>query len=162
MKQTITTESLGLLERALFILRDGIGIVEKDFTIAYINSAARDLLEKQFGQRPSVGESFLDYVASERLEIHREFILRAFDGEPSTLEVEFPGPVWYEIGYYPMPDESGSITHVCVKAKDITRRTQLEKKLKQERKERKNNIIKATIEGQEKERSLIGRELTIM
>src|SRR5215216_1677258 len=122
MKQTITTGSLGLLERALFILRDGIGIVEKDFTISYINSAAQDLLEKQFNHRPSIGECFLDYVAFERQDIHREFISKAFENEPSTLEIEFPGPTWYEIGYYPIPDEEGFITHVCIKAKEVTRR----------------------------------------
>jgi signal transduction histidine kinase len=159
MKQTVTTESLNLLERALFVLQDGIGIVEKDFTISYINSAAQDLLEKQFHHRPSVGECFLNYVAFERQDIYREFILKAFENEPSTLEVEFPGPSWYEVGYYPMPDEQGFITHVCIKAKEITRRIVLERKLKQERRERKNNIIKATIEAQENERSLIGREL---
>ncbi|HTM92279.1 MAG TPA: ATP-binding protein [Flavisolibacter sp.] len=159
MKQTLKTESLSLLERALFILQDGIGIVEKDFTISYINSAAQDILEKQFRHRPSVGDCYLDYVASERQDIHREFISKAFENEPSALEVEFPGPCWYEVGYYPMPDEQGFITHVCIKAKEITQRIVLERKLKQERRDRKNNIIKATIEAQEKERSLIGREL---
>jgi len=159
MKQTITTESLSLLERALFILQDGICIVEKDFAISYINSAAQDLFERQFNQRPSVGEHFLDYVSSERQEIHREFISKAFDNEPSIFEVEFSGPAWYEIGYYPMPDDTGVTTHVCVKAKEITKRILLERKLQKERKDRKNKIIKATIEAQEKERSLIGREL---
>lgn len=159
MKQTITAESLNLLERALFILQDGIGIVEKDFTISYINSAAQDLLEKQLGRRPSAGEFFLNYVSSERQEIHREFILKAFEGESSTLEVEFPGPTWYEVGYHPMPNDEGVTTHVCIKAKEITKRVLLERKLREERKDRKNKIIKATIEGQEKERSLIGREL---
>jgi hypothetical protein len=95
MKQTITPQSLVLLERALFTLQDGIGIVEKDFTISYINSAAQDLLEKQFHQRPSVGECFLEYVASERQGIHKEFILKSFENDPSTLEVEFPCTAWY-------------------------------------------------------------------
>ena len=58
-----------------------------------------------------------------------------------------------------MPDERGVITHVCIKAKEITKRILLEKKLLQERKARRNKIIKATIEAQEKERSIIGREL---
>lgn len=159
MKQTITTESLSLLERALFALQDGICIVEKDFTISYINSAAQDLLEKQFNSRPPAGECFIDYVAYERQDIHREFISKAFDNDPSTLEVELPGSAWYEVGYFPMSDEGGQITHVCIKAKEITQRVLLERKLREERKDRKNKIIKATIEGQEKERSLIGREL---
>jgi len=159
MKQTITIESLSLLERALFILQDGVCIIEKDFTVSYINTAAQELLERQFNHRPAVGDYFLDYVASDRQEIHKEFILRAFGAEHSIFEIDFSGPIWYEIGYYPMPDEHNDITHVCIKAKDITQRKLLEQRLLQERRERKNKLIKATIEAQEKERSMIGREL---
>lgn len=157
--QTISVESLNLLERALYILQDGICIVERDFTISYINSAAQDLLEKQFCNRPVVGNSVLDFLNEERIEIHKEFVSKAFENEPSVLELELSAPVWYEVGYYPMPDENGIITHVCLKAKDITKAKLLERNLKQERRERKNRIIKATIEAQEKERSMIGREL---
>jgi PAS domain S-box-containing protein len=159
MKQTTNVESLSLLERALLTLHDGIGVIEKDFTIGYINSAAQELLDKKFNRRPNAGDFFLDFVDTERVELHKEFINKAFENESSVVEIEFAGPTWYEVGYYPMPDEKGVITHICIKAKDITQRKQLEKKLMQERKERKNKIIKATIEGQEKERSMIGREL---
>jgi signal transduction histidine kinase len=158
MKQTIST-GINLLERALFTLQDGISIIEKDFTISYINSAAQDLLEKQSDRRPIAGDSFFDFVDIQRVELHKEFISKAFENESSFLEIEFPGPVWYEAGYYPMSDEPGIISHVCIKAKNITSRKLLEKKLLQERKERKNKLIKATIEAQEKERSMIGREL---
>lgn len=159
MKQTISAESISLLERALLTLQDGIGVIEKDFTISYINAAAQDLLEKQFNRQPNPGDFFLDFVDTERLDLHREFISKAFENEASVVEIELAGPIWYEVGYYPMPDEKGVITHVCIKAKNITERKLLEKKLMQERKERKNKIIKATIEAQEKERSMIGREL---
>jgi len=158
MKQAISTES-SLLEKALFILKDGVCIIEKDSTISYINTAAQNLLERQFHQCPSVGECFLDYIASDRQDIHREFISKAFENEQSIFEVDFPGATWYEIGYYPMPDEGGLIKHVCIKAKDITQRKMLEQRLVQERRDRKNKLIKATIEAQEKERSMIGREL---
>jgi signal transduction histidine kinase len=159
MKQTISAESLSLLERALLTLQDGIGVVEKDFTISYINAAAQDLLEKQFNRHPNAGDFFLDFVDAERMDLHKEFISKAFENETSVVEIELEGPLWYEVGYHPMPDEKGFITHVCIKAKNVTQRKLLEKKLTQERKERKNKIIKATIEAQEKERSMIGREL---
>jgi PAS domain S-box-containing protein len=159
MKQSISVEPVNLLEQALLILQDGICIIEKDSTINYINSAAQDLWEKQCGQRPSVGQKLLDFLVSENLDIHREFIIKAFENDPSTFDIEFPENAWYEIAYYPMPDENGIVTHVCIKGKDITERVLLEHKLLQERKARKNKIIKATIEAQEKERSMIGREL---
>jgi PAS domain S-box-containing protein len=159
MKQTLTTGSLSLLERALFTLQDGICVLEKDFTISYINSAAQKILGRQLNHHPSVGDNFLNYIASDRRDIHREFISKAFESEPSVFEVDLPGPTWYQIGYYPMPEDDGIITHICIKANDITQKKLLEQKLVQERRERKNKIIKATIEAQEKERSMIGREL---
>jgi PAS domain S-box-containing protein len=159
MKQTTFVEPFNLLEKALFILQDGLCIIEKDFSIVYINAAAQDLIEKQFNHRPVAGENFLDLMAVERVDLHREFISKAFENDPSSFEIEYPGNIWYEVGYYPMPDDNGLVHNVCIKAKEISQRVMLEKKLVQERKARKNKIIKATIEAQEKERSLIGREL---
>jgi len=159
MKQTVSIEPLKLLERALCILQDGICVIEKDATICYINCAAQDILEKNLDRRPTIGENLLGFIIPERLEIHKEFICRAFQNDASSFEVEHPGNLWYEIGYYPMPDENGIVKYVFLKAKDISNRVLLEKKLLQERKARKNKIIQATIEAQENERSLIGREL---
>ncbi len=157
MKQTIIVEPINLLEKALLVLQDGICIIKKDTTIQYINSAAQHLLEKQFNRLPVIGNKLSDFT--EPSDIHREFISKAFANEYSTFDVELSSGAWYEVGYYPMPDEDGYVKHVCIKGKDITNRVVLEKKLLQERKARKNKLIKATIEAQEKERSLIGREL---
>lgn len=159
MKRSPIVEPFNLLEKALFILQDGICIIERDFTINYINAAAQDLIEKQFDRRPGIGENFLDLMIAERVDLHRDFITRAFENDPSSFEIEYPNDIWYEVGYYPMPDENKVINHVCIKAKDISKRVLLEKKLLHERKVRRNKIVKATIEAQEKERSLIGREL---
>jgi PAS domain S-box-containing protein len=158
MKKTDSVHSLDLLERALLALQDGICIIGKDFSISYINCAAQGLLEKT-DTCPAIGHDFFDYVAPERVQLHRELILKAFANEPSFCEIQPRGSLWYEVVYYPIPNEVGEITHVCLKAKDITTRKELEKKLFRERKDGKNKIIKATIEAQEKERSLIGREL---
>ncbi len=159
MKQTISIEPLNLLEKALFILQDGICIIEKDRSISYINCLAQNILEKYLDRRPCTGNDFLDFIPQDRLHAHREFISKAFENDTSIFEIEHPGGSWYEIAYHPMPDENGIVHHVCIRAKDITQRISLERKLLHERKARKNKLIKATIEAQEKERSLIGREL---
>lgn len=150
---------MSLLERTLLTLQDGLCIIEKDFTISYINPAGQDLLTSQLDRRPAVGDFFLDFVSTERVEIHKESILKAFENEVSVLEIEQPVSTWYEVGYYPVPNEQSVVTHVCIKAKNISERKSLEKRLMKERKERKNKLIKAAIEAQEKERSMIGREL---
>ena len=158
MKETISIEPLNLLERALFALQDGICILERDLSISYINSAAQCLLQRN-GKRPFAGDNLLQYVASERAGLHKTFIQKAFENESSVSRVNLPNQSWYEVIYHPVPSETGEVTHVCLKAKNITERVGLERKLKLERNQRKNKIIKATIEAQEKERSLIGREL---
>lgn len=158
----LTTETSYLLERALFILQDGVCIVEKDATINYINSAAQDILEKPRGKRAYAGDNLLDFTTPEREELHREFISKAFDNEATSfvIEQEVNGqPRWFEILYYPIPDEGGNINHVCLKGKNVTEQVLLERKLQKERKDKRDKIIKATIEAQESERGMIGREL---
>jgi PAS domain S-box-containing protein len=158
MKKTIPSQSLNLLERALLAVQDGICIIGNDFTISYVNCAAQGLLENT-DNCSVIGRLFFNYVAPERVQLHKELILKAFANQSSFSEVQLAGSVWYEIVYYPMPNEAGEVTHVCLKGKDITPRVELENKLVRERRDGKNKIIKATIEAQEKERSLIGREL---
>jgi signal transduction histidine kinase len=63
------------------------------------------------------------------------------------------------MGYYPMPDDSGFVTHVCIRGKDITQQVLLEKELENEREKSRIRLIKATLDAQEKQRSEIGREL---
>lgn len=161
MSQTISTVS-DLLERALFVLKDGFCIVDKKLNIEYLNSFALEFLEKQAKCRPEIGDNFLDFIAEERQHLHKELIAKAFDRQTSVIEFEFlinEEPVFYEMDYYPLIAENDSVTHVCIKAKNITDKVLLEKKLKEEKRIRKDKLIKATIEAQEKERSLIGREL---
>lgn len=158
----LLSESSHLLERALFILQDGICIIEKNAIISYVNTAAQDILEKQSQYRPVVGDHLLDYIIEERRELHKSFITKAFQNEASNFIVEHNQeavPSWYEIGYYPLPNESGQILHVCIKAKDVTEKILLQKKLSEAKKLKRHKLIKATIEAQEKERSMIGREL---
>jgi len=161
MNQTISTAT-DLLERALFVLKDGFCIVDKNFNIQYLNSFALDFLEKQAKCRPETGDNFLDFIPEERQCLHKELISKAFNNQPSVFEFELTiddNEVFYELDYYPLMIEENLISHVCIRAKEITDKVLLEKKLKEEKRIRKDKLIKATIEAQEKERSLIGREL---
>ena len=94
MKQTVSIDPFNLLEKALFILQDGICIIEKDATISYINCSAQGILWKYLNRRPVSGNNFFDFIAPERLEIHKEFISRAFENDPSSFEVEQPEDIW--------------------------------------------------------------------
>jgi signal transduction histidine kinase len=104
----------------------------------------------------------MDFVNPERVEKSKVFIADALCNRSSTLIINYPQSgvdTWYELGYYPMPDESGLVTHVCVRGKNVTEQVKLERELENERKKLKNRLIKATLDAQEKQRSEIGREL---
>jgi len=161
MNRTISTPA-ELLEKALFVLKDGFCIVDSNLNIEYINFFALEFLEKQAKCRPETGDNFFDFIPEERQHLHKEFISKAFDHQASVVELEFlidEERVFYEMDYYPLIAENNLVSHVCIKAKNITDKVLLENKLKEEKRIRKDKLIKATIEAQEKERSLIGREL---
>ncbi len=150
------------LERALYILQDGIIILNRKSEITYINKAAEEAVLRQTGKLPGVGNHYFDFVHPERIESTKRYVADALSNLTTKFQLCYPQlgvETWFELGYYPMPDDSGLVTHVCVRGKDITGQVQLEKKIESERKKLKNQIIKATLDGQEKQRSEIGREL---
>ncbi|MGZ5191430.1 MAG: PAS domain-containing protein, partial [Flavisolibacter sp.] len=150
------------LERALFILQDVIVILNRKSIITYINKAGQQIFEGQLNYKPSIGDEFVSLLIEDKKESAKEFIDRAFCNETSVIEIHYPqsgNDSWFELGFYPMPEENGIVTHVCVRAKNITDKIILEKKLDKERKEQKNLLIKATFDAQEKQRTEIGREL---
>ena len=150
------------LERAMCILQEAIIIINRKKIIIYINKAASEPISHQTGRYPVVGDYYLDFVHPDRLALIKGYIDDAILNVPTTYNLHYPQPdrdVWYQLAYYPMPDDNGIVTHVCIRAKDITRQVNLEKELENERKQLKNRLIKATLDAQEKQRSEIGREL---
>jgi signal transduction histidine kinase len=150
------------LEQALYILQDAIIILNRKKILTYINKAALEAVVKQQGKVLSIGDFYLDFVEDCRKERTIEQIEDAFCNQSSEFTLNYPQngvDTWYQLGYYPMPDETGLVTHVCVRGKNITKQVLLEKELEDERIKLNNRLIKATIDAQERQRSEIGREL---
>jgi PAS domain S-box-containing protein len=150
--------STEILEKAFFALDDGIGILDRQAKFAYLNTAARQIFERQGKGTPHVGDDFLSFIHPDRQDLYSNFIHDAFNNQVSVFILNYPQngrDTWYELSYRPVVNGDNSIDYVCVKATDITEK----KRLEDEKKELQNKILKATIAAQEKERSLIGREL---
>jgi PAS domain S-box-containing protein len=150
------------LEKALFILQDGIVIINRKSTIIYINKAAQQIFKGQLNYQPVIGDDFLSQIKEERKEQTIQYIDNAFCNKFSVLVIKYPQEgkdCWFELGYHPMPEENGIVTHVCVRAKNITDKIVLEKELEKQRRIQKNLLIKATLDAQERQRTEIGREL---
>jgi PAS domain S-box-containing protein len=162
MLQHNSSSANDTLERALHILQDAIIILNRKAEITYINRAGQTAIEKQVGAKPSVGDNFFDFANKGRKQLTEEYLEEAFSNQPVTMALNYPQngiDTWFEVGYYPMPDESGAVSHVCVRAKDITEKVKLQQKLESEREKQKNRLIKAALDAQEKQRTEIGREL---
>jgi PAS domain S-box-containing protein len=158
MKLKEVKHSTQILEKAFTALDDGIGILDRRAKFAYLNTAACQIFERQGKGTPRIGDDFFSFIHPDRKELYRNFINEAFNNQVSVFILNYPQngkDTWYELSYRPVVNADGSVDYVCVKATDITEK----KRLEEEKKELQNKILKATIAAQEKERSLIGREL---
>jgi len=150
------------LERAFHVLQDAILILDRNSEIAYMNKVAEQGLQSRFGRIPQVGDLYLDLVPESRKTKAQKHISFAFCNEATSYNLAFQEggeEAWFEVDFLPMPDDHGEVTHVCVRAKNITRQIKLEKELELEKEAQKNLLIKAALDAQEKQRSEIGREL---
>jgi signal transduction histidine kinase len=150
------------LEKALFILQDAIVLLNRKGKITFINQAGQQILSGDSGSLPGIGDDYLSLLGEDKKEITSHHIDKAFCNQPSVFRLKYPQSgqaAWFEISYYPMPEENGIVTHVCVRAKNITDKVLLEVELEKQRRLQKNLLIKATLDAQERQRSEIGREL---
>lgn len=67
--------------------------------------------------------------------------------------------IWIMVSADPILDESGNVVHVICSFMDITERKKLEKKSFAEKIAHQRQLVQATIDGQEKERHEMGKEL---
>lgn len=151
-----------LLEKAFQMMQDGIACLDKTGRIVFINKAGQNIFEKKLGTRPNAGDCFLSLVRPEMLDRTKKTIREAFQNKETVSELNYPQlgkETWFELAYFPMPESNGSVRYICVRARDISDKVFLERKLLKQRKAQKNRIIKATLDAQDKERAQIGREL---
>lgn len=167
MKNTILKPSdkpdiQGLLERILYFSTDGLVIIDRRHTIIYLNTAASYLLGLQNGHVPRQGDNFLSLIKKERISHVKRYIDQAFNNSADkyrVADVTRDRNSWLEISYSPVAAQNDLTHYICIKARDITEKVLLEKKLEAERKDQRNALIKAALDAQEKQRSEIGKEL---
>ena len=151
-----------LLEKAFLLMQDGIVCLDKKGRILFINKVGQTIFEKKLGKKPKAGDCFMSLVRPEMLDRTRKTIHDAFHNKETITELMYPQlgkETWFELAYFPMPESNGATRYICVRARDISEKVFLERKLLKQRKAQKNRIIKATIDAQDQERAQIGREL---
>jgi signal transduction histidine kinase len=151
------------LEKILYLLQDGVIVLNRSGVITYINKAAQEIMEKQIMHQPQVGDYFLNLARPGREEITRIHIEDAFANKSTVFRLLYPQngeDFWIELGYYPMPsDEEGVIEQICIRARNVTEQVVLENRLKEERKRARLALNRARLTAQDHERSEISQEL---
>jgi PAS domain S-box-containing protein len=147
---------------------DPMWSVDTNFRLITSNEAFSRMVEKLSGKPLRHGDLVLSPQFKENyLSRYREYYIRAFSGEGFTTVEHFNEPVlfWSEISFYPIRQGDEVIGTACF-SRDITHRKKAEEELKTMEKElltqkilEQKKVTRAIIEGQEKERNHIGKEL---
>jgi PAS domain S-box-containing protein len=150
------------LQGTLSILQEGIAILDKKGIVVFLNEVAKMLFQRRLGKHPQVGDRYLDFVHPSRKKATREYIKDALAGKGFDFTLKYPQDgveAWFTLGYYPIHESKGRITHVCVKAKEITDKMELKQKLRVQKRNEQARLVNAIMSAQEKERLNIGHEL---
>jgi len=142
--------------------------VDTECRLITSNEAFNRMIEKLGGKRLKHGENVLaPQFKKEQLTRYEKFYERAFRGEQFTIIERFDDPISYyaEVSFYPIRQGNRVIGTACF-SRDITERKKaeeelrtMEKELADQKVEAQKKVTRAIIEGQEKERNHIGKEL---
>jgi signal transduction histidine kinase len=134
-------------------ITDGFVVLDKQFRYVYVNNMVGELVhrdpESLIGK--NVWQEFPDAVGSLTYKaFHTAFKEQRFI---SNIDYFEPLDLWQENYIYPSPEG------LSIFIKDISDRKQLEKQLRDKERNQQFELMVATIEAQEKERTHMGREL---
>lgn len=167
----ILKESESRFRNLITDLQIGVMLLNKEKEITLCNKAGLQLLG--YSDEPSlVGKttSDLDWdIVDEnnnQLPATQRPSFMAFHSKTSIKDVvmgikkpNHDSRAWVLVNAVPIFDDGGEIIHVITSFSDITERRKLEQKLRKEEINKQKQLTQATIDGQEKERQEIGKEL---
>jgi PAS domain S-box-containing protein len=103
------------------------------------------------------GRTFLQSERPVRVAVRTKTLVK--DVVMGVWHLEKKERIWILVSADPILDDHGNVVHVVSSAADITERKKLERKSFSEKMAHQRQLAQATIEGQEKERLEIGKEL---
>jgi PAS domain S-box-containing protein len=147
----------------------GLFMASSDGTIVLCNPMLSQMLS--IPEEQIIGHKVEDFLyfqmtdENERVIPAQELPLRQlFSSTIKDFVVKVSHPVtgiksWVMINSKPVTDDAGQITHIICMLKDVTTHKEMEKKRLQDNIRHQRQLTQATIDGQEKERTEIGKEL---
>ena len=129
---------------------DFTGLTEEEFLATTLETNGIKFIKEDNSELPY--EEHPSILAGKTKKPVRDVVLGAFQKKKQQL-------AWLLVNVDPILDKNGELLHIITTFIDITERKKLEQQLIQEGINKQKIFIKATIEGQEKERKEIGKEL---
>jgi PAS domain S-box-containing protein len=141
----------------IVVLTDGQG------NINWVNNAFTRITG--YSQEEAFGEPLASFLNGQETDTATSLHLQQCmeNGSPFRGEVlqydRWGKKIWLEMQCQPYVDETGKVEQFFSIQTDITQRKEFEERLHQEQQQRQRTITRATIEAQERERSLVSQEL---
>ena len=134
-------------------ITDGFFTLDRNWTIRYANNQAGALVGLKAND--ALGKNIKELFPNPSTATFFDAYQKAFDtGQPVRVEGYFsPLDKWLDVTIYPTRDQ------LTVYGRDVTEKKKLEQKLLELKLTEQKMVIKATIQGQEKERELLSTEL---
>lgn len=152
-------------------LQTGVFLSDSSGNIIMCNKALSQMLS--IPEEMILGRNVYQILSTDMINEKNEFI--PIEKRPLTLTIQSKLTVkdavlgvlhpitkeraWIMVNSNPILDEEGNLRHVVCSIMDLTERKKLEKKLITEQVAHQKQLMQATIDGQEKERREIGKEL---
>jgi PAS domain S-box-containing protein len=112
-----------------------IFLIDKNLQIRRFNRVAREHSLIFVGKEPQEGDSMLDFIQAESVNVFKANSTRCLNGKVIIYEhpVEYAdkGVRWYQVKYYPVYDRDSTIMGVAYSTLDITRKKHSELELQE-------------------------------
>ncbi len=104
-------------------------LIDQDYRLLKVNKVTKVLAQKYFKKELQEGDSFLEYVFGERVEVFKENFARALQGESIFLEknISLHGQdIFFEIQYLPIYGVDKKINSIAFVYRDVSAQRQNE------------------------------------
>lgn len=138
--------------QALFLLNS-------NYDIIMFNTLSYEVMRSVVQSEIAVGKNLIELLPEYRRPDVKRHLQKVRSGKTVRYQVQYAGGEWLEIQFIPVKRPDGNIFEICTGIRDVTEQKKREERVLRMRVKRQRDLTKATLQGQERERNEIGREL---
>lgn len=116
-------------EAILSNIQEGLYLLDHDYRIIIINTAANKIYHRLSGKTLKSGDVIIDLFPPDRHDFIKSNFEKALNGQSVEYEVLYKAgndDVWLHVTYNPVFTKTGEVLYICVGVHDITKRKKAE------------------------------------